>query len=124
MIFRKYQFADWATAKAAIQVEVTTPEGTELVWNQELVSCVVEIGHLCTQWGTDAEGMPVCEATDPLYAVDIVWQDTALAAYDAYIVWPVPVGVNSFGYTLDTEYAQAFCVANPDSEYCQPPFEI
>jgi hypothetical protein len=122
MIFRKYQFADWATAKAAIQVEVTTPEGTELVWNQELVSCVVEIGHLCTQWGTDAEGMPVCEATDPLYAVDIVWQDTALAAYDAYIVWPVPVGVNSFGYTLDTEYAQAFCVANP--EYCQPPFEI
>ena len=108
MIFRKYQFADWATAKQAIQVEVTTPEGTELTWNQDLVSCVVEIGHLCTQWGTDAEGMPVCEVTDPLYAVDIVW--------------PNPVGVNSFGYTLDTEYAQAFCVANP--EYCQPPFEI
>jgi hypothetical protein len=100
MIFRKYAFADWATAKTAIQVEVTTPEGTELVWNQDLVACVVEIGHLCTQWGTDTEGFPVCEVTDPLYAVDIVWQDT--------------------------EYAQAFCVANPDSEYCQPPapFEI
>jgi hypothetical protein len=122
MIFRKYAFADWATAKQAIQVEVTTPEGTELIWNQDLVSCVVEIGHLCTQWGTDAEGFPVCEVTDPLYAVDIVWQDTALAAYDASIVWPNPVGVNSFGYTLDTEYGQAFCVANP--EYCQPPFEI
>jgi hypothetical protein len=118
MIFRKYQFADWATAKAAIQV--TTEDGT--FWNQDLVSCVVEIGHLCTQWGTDTEGFPVCEVTDPLYAVDIVWQDTALAAYDAAIVWPNPVGVNSFGYTLDTEYAQAFCVANP--EYCQPPFEI
>ena len=120
--FRKYAFADWATAKQAIQV--TTEDGT--FWNQDLVACVVEIGHLCTQWATDAEGMQVCEVTDPLYAVDIVWQDTALAAYDAALVWPNPVGVNSFGYTLDTEYAQAFCVANPDSEYCQPPapFEI
>lgn len=124
--FRKYAFADWATSKQAIQVEVTTPEGTELIWNQDLVSCVVEIGHLCTQWATDAEGMQVCEATDPLYAVDIVWQDTALAAYDSALVWPNPVGVNSFGYTLDTEYAQAFCVANPEAAYCQPPapFEI
>jgi len=120
MIFRKYQFADWATSKAAIQV--TTEDGT--YWNQDLVSCVVEIGHLCTQWGTDAEGFPVCEVTDPLYAVDIVWQDTALAAYDSALVWPNPVGVNSFGYTLDTDYAQAFCVANPDAAYCQPPAPI
>ena len=120
MIFRKYAFADWATSKAAIQV--TTEDGT--FWNQDLVACVVEIGHLCTQWGTDAEGMQVCEVTDPLYAVDIVWQDAALAAYDAALVWPNPVGVNSFGYTLDTEYAQAFCVANPASEYCQPPAPI
>jgi hypothetical protein len=115
--FRKYAFADWATSKTAIQV--TTEDGT--FWNQDLVSCVVEIGHLCTQWGTDAEGLPVCEATDPLYAVDIVWNDTALAAYESALVWPNPVGVNSFGYTLDTEYAQAFCVANPDAAYCQPP---
>lgn len=118
--FRKYAFADWATSKTAIQV--TNEDGT--FWNEDLVACVVEIGHLCTQWGTDAEGMQVCEATDPLYAVDIVWQDTALAAYDSALVWPNPCGVNSFGYTLDTEYAQAYCVANPEAAYCQPPAPI
>lgn len=90
-------------------------------YNNEIVDVVVELGNLCLQWGTDSEGNPVCEVTDPLYAVDIVWHDEVLPAFDAYLVWPSPVGVSSMGYTLDTEYAKAYCVANPTAEYCLPP---
>ena len=126
--FRKYGFhnpTDWATAKAEIEITTTNPEGEEVKsWNPALVSVVYEIGNLCEQWGTDAEGNPVCEITSPLYSVDVVWADAPLASWDSAIVWPVPVGVSSMGYSLDKEYAEAYCAANPDAAYCNPPAPI
>ena len=122
--FRKYEFtpSQWATAQKKIQVTSTNPEGEQVVsWNPELVSVLVELGKLCTEWGTDAEGNKVCIKESTKLSVDIVWVGEPLADFSAYIVWPLPVGVSSMGYTLDTEYAQAFCVANPSAEYCQPP---
>jgi hypothetical protein len=121
--FRKLGFPEgkWEELKPLIQKTSEGPEGEVTSWNNEIVDIVYEIGHICTQWDVDAEGNKVCVATDPLYAVDIVWHDEVLEAFVPYLVFPVPVGVSSMGYSLDKEYAEAYCVANPDADYCQPP---
>lgn len=121
--FRKLGFpaGKWEELKPLIQKTSQGPEGESTYWNNEIVDVVVEIGHICLQWAQDEEGNPVCEVTDPLYAVDIVWHNEVVEAFEPYLVWPLPVGVSSMGYSLDQEYAVAYCVANPDAEYCQPP---
>ena len=121
--FRKFSFpaGKWEELKQLIEKTSEGPEGETTYYNNEIVDVVVELGNLCLQWGTDAEGNQVCEVTDPNYAVDIVWHDEVLAAFVPYLVFPIPVGVSSMGYTLDTEYATAYCVANPTAEYCLPP---
>ena len=122
--FRKIEVAPttWKTLQKKIQNEITTPEGTtEWVWNSELVDVVVELGKLCQEWGTDAEGNQVCIKQNSKVSIDIVWVGEPLTDFNQYLVWPNPVGVSSMGYTLDQEYAQAFCVANPAAAYCQPP---
>jgi len=122
--FRKYEVAPttWETLKSEIQKESINPEGETIYsWNTELVSVVVDLGKLCEEWGTDEEGHPVCLNQNTKISIDIVWAGEPLADFNAYIVWPLPVGVSSMGYSLDTEYAQAYCEANPEAEYCQPP---
>ena len=121
--FRKLGFPEgkWEELKPLIQKTSQGPEGEVTSWNNEIVDVVVELGNLCVQWDVDNEGNKVCVATDPLYAVDIVWHDEVLESFVPYLVWPLPVGVSSMGYSLDKEYAEAYCVANPDAEYCQPP---
>jgi hypothetical protein len=121
--FRKFSFpaGKWEELKPLIEKTSEGPEGETTYYNNEIVDVVVELGNLCLQWGTDAEGNQVCEVTDPNYAVDIVWHEDVLAAFVPYLVFPLPVGVSSMGYTLDTEYATAYCVANPTAEYCLPP---
>ena len=123
--FRKYEFTDaqWATAQKKIQKETTNPEGEPVTyWDTEKVAVVVELGKLCTEWGTNEEGMPVCVKQSSKVSVDIVWNiEPMTTSFASYLVWPNPVGVSSMGYTLDQEYAKAFCVANPDAAYCQPP---
>ena len=90
--FLKYECTptQWATAKA--KIETTDAEGNTN-WDASKVIAVVELGNLCTQWGTDEEGNKVCEAYNPKYAVDILWntEDTSLASN---IVWPLPCGVH------------------------------
>jgi hypothetical protein len=123
MKFLKYEFTptQWATAKAKIETTGTDPEGeTYTTWNTDLVVAVVELGHLCTAWGTDAEGMPVCEATSPKYAVDILWTAEPLVSFDANVVWPDPCGVHIIA-GWEQAYATEYCIANPDAAYCQPP---
>jgi hypothetical protein len=119
--FRKYEFTptQWATAKAKIQV---TEEG-EPTWDATKVVAVVELGHLCTAWGTDAEGNQVCEVTSPKYAVDILWTAEPLASFDANVVWPAPCGIHVFA-GWEQAYATDYCVANPDAEYCNPPAPV
>ena len=123
MKFLKYEFTptQWATAKAKIETTGTDPEGeTYTTWDATKVVAVVELGHLCTAWGTDAEGMPVCEATSPKYAVDILWTAEPLASFDANVVWPDPCGVHIIA-GWEQQYAFDYCTANPDAAYCQPP---
>ena len=116
MKFLKYEFTptQWATAKA--KIETTNPEG-ETYWNSELVTAVVELGHLCTE--TDAEGK--CLKTSPKYAVDILWTGEPLAtSFASYVVWPAPCGVHIIA-GWEQAYAEEYCKANPEAAYCQPP---
>ena len=122
--FRKYEFTDsqWATARK--KIEKVDEEGNAY-WDTEKVAVVVELGKLCQEWGTDEEGMPVCVKQSSKVSVDIVWNIEPLTtSFASYMVWPLPVGVSSMGYTLDQEYAKAYCEANPKAEYCQPPAPI
>ena len=120
--FRKYELTptQWATARKKIEKTGTDPEG-ETYWNPDLVSVLVDLGKLCTEWGTDEEGNQTCVKQSSKISIDIVWVGEPLADFNQYMIWCLPVGVSSMGYTLDTEYAQAFCVANPTAAYCQPP---
>jgi len=119
MKFRKYEMtpAQWGTAKS--KIETTDAEGNTS-WDASKVIAVVELGHLCTQWGTDAEGNRVCEVESPMYAVDILWTDQPLTtSFASYVVWPAPCGVHVFA-GWEQAYAQDYCVANPEAAYCQP----
>ena len=126
MIFRKLEFtpSDWEAKKKLIQKEVAALEGKTFVWNPDLIVLVYEIGHICTEWGKDKDGNQTCVKQSEKVAVDIVWVDEVLPAFVPYLVYPKPCGVHSLGATLDAEYAKAYCIANPNSEYCQPPKPI
>lgn len=126
MIFRKYEIAPstWATLQKKIQKTVTTPEGTEQVWDLDQVAILVELGKLCKAWGVDPEGMPVCTTLATKLSVDIVWQADEHPDFVKYKIWCDPVGFHSLGETLDHEYAVAYCAANPAAAYCQPPAPI
>lgn len=119
MEFRKYELtdADWMAKKATL--EITDAEG-ETYYDPSKVVAVHEIGHICTKWGEDAEGMPVCEIESPMYAVDILWTNTALSSFASNLVWPEPCGVHIFAGWAE-QYAKDYCVANPSAAYCQPP---
>jgi hypothetical protein len=124
MEFLKYEFADWATAKKAIEKTTTSLDGiTETTWNTELVVAVVELGHICTQWETNEQGERVCVAENPNYAVDILWQNEPLAAYVESVVWPAPCGIHIFA-GWEEVYAAEYCAANPDAAYCQSPSPV
>jgi hypothetical protein len=59
MTWKKYEFTDakWAEMKSKIQKTFPDIEGgTEIVYDPEKVTAVVEIGKLCTEWGTNEEG--------------------------------------------------------------------
>jgi len=122
-VFRKYGFSSleaWNTAKALITETIETPTGEKEVYTDAVVM-VVELGNLCETWGTDEEGNPICEVQSPLYSVDVLWTNEPLEAWDSAIVWPVPVGIHTFGSKHAAEYAKAYCIANPEAEYCNPP---
>jgi hypothetical protein len=123
MTFRKYQFvpSQWETLKAQIEQTTESPDGGETTsWNSSIVTAVVELGFLCEKWGTDEEGMPVCEVTSPLYAVDILWAGEPLASFVSSTVWPIPDGVHIIA-GWEQAYATDYCVANPSAAYCLPP---
>jgi len=120
MKFQKFEFTptQWATAKAKIETTTTNPDGEVVTtWNSELVTAVVELGHLCTE--TDEEGK--CLKTSPKYAVDILWTGEPLAtSFASYVVWPAPCGVHIIA-GWEQAYAEEYCKANPTAAYCQPP---
>jgi hypothetical protein len=125
--FRKYEFTptQWATAKAKIETTTTNPEGESVTtWDASKVNAVVELGKLCTEWGTDEEGNRVCVKESSKVSVDILWADQpGTTSFSSYVVWPEPCGVHIFA-GWEAQYAKDYCEANPSAAYCQPPAPI
>jgi len=118
--FRKYVYASqeaWETQKALI---VQTDEEGNESYNESVVM-VVELGHIVeTPAVLDEDGEVVTEAvlsTD--YCVDILWRNEAHE--DFVPTWVTPIGIHTFGSKHAAEYAKAYCEANPEAEYCNPP---
>lgn len=123
--FLKYEFTDSQLKTALAKIQVTDEEGNAS-WDSEKVLAVVELGKLVkTPAVLDEEGK---EVTPAVYAtknsVDILWADQPLTtSFASYVVWPEPCGVHIFA-GWETEYAKAYCEANPNAAYCQPPAPI
>ena len=115
-ITRKYEFVDEAEANAYI----------DLLRNEEgnLTQSVVKLGYLTiTPPVIDEEGNTIKEAVvSTKYAVDVSWSTEPLQSWEAYIVWPTPMGIHNYGSSSQRdEYAKTYCELYPDSEYCNPP---
>ena len=127
MKLRKYSFStsQWATAKAKIETTTTNPEGESVTtWDASKVIAVVELGKLCTEWGTDEEGNRVCVKQSSKVSVDILWADQpGTTSFSSYVIWPEPCGIHVFS-GWEAQYAKDYCEANPDAAYCQPPAPV
>ena len=129
MKYLKYEFTDTQlkSALAKITETVTDHEGNETTKWTDNVLAVVDLGKLVkTPAVLDEEGNEVSPA---VYAtknsVDILWADQPLTtSFASYVVWPEPgTEAHVFG-GWEAEYAKAYCEANPDAAYCQPPAPI
>ena len=121
MKYLKYEWTD--TQKASALAKITDEEGNYT----ENVLAVVDLGKLVkTPAVLDEEGNEVSPA---VYAtknsVDILWADQPLTtSFASYVVWPEPgTEAHVFG-GWEAEYSKAYCEANPDAAYCQPPAPI
>ena len=116
MITRKYEFVDEEAAGAAIDL-LRDEEGN-------LTESIVKLGYLTTTPATyDEEGNELKPAiVSEKYAVDVHWKKAPNQDWQQYLVWPTPMGIHSFGSSsASREYATAYCVLFPNSNYCSPP---
>lgn len=112
MKFRKYEFVPtkWEELKADLQVSHTLGDETTLSYNHEIVESVVEIGHIMiTPPVLDEDMNVVTEAVlSDKYSVDILWKNDELPSFASYKIWCAPVGIHSFGASIDADYEQAY----------------
>ena len=116
---RKYNFTNEAAADAAIAALPHDEEG-----NPSHNNAIVKLGYLVDTPATyDEEGNELTAAVlKTEYAVDVYWDGEPLEAWNQYIVFPVPMGIHSFGSSSSRdEYAKTYCELFPDSLYCNPP---
>ena len=116
---RKYAFTNEAAADAAIAALPHDEEG-----NVNHSHAIVKLGYLVDTPATyDEEGNELTAAVlKTEYAVDVYWDGEPLEAWNQYIVFPVPMGIHSFGSSSSRdEYAKTYCELFPDSLYCNPP---
>lgn len=112
MKFLKYEFTDskWEELKADLQISITLGEETTLSYNHDIIESVVEIGHIMiTPPVLDAEMNVITEAVlSDKYSVDILWKNDELPSFASYKIWCTPVGIHSFGASIDHDYEQAY----------------
>jgi hypothetical protein len=115
---RKYNFTNEAAADAAIAALPHDEEGNPTHGHN-----IVKLGYITiTPAQYDDEGNETTAAVlSDLYAVDVYWDGTPSDDWEAFIVWPTPLGVHSFGSSSSRdEYAAKYCELFPESLYCNP----
>lgn len=121
--FLKYEFTDSQLKTALAKIQVVDEEGNAS-WDSEKVVAVVELGKLVkTPAVLDEEGN---EVTPAVYAtknsVDILWTDQPLStSFASYVIWCEPGTEAHLFAGWEAEYSAAYCQANPNAAYCQPP---
>jgi hypothetical protein len=112
MKFLKYEFVPtkWEELKATLQVSNTIGSLTSLSYNHDIIESVVEIGHIMiTPPVLNAEMNEVTPAVlSDKYSVDILWKNDELPSFASYKIWCAPVGIHSFGASIDADYEQAY----------------
>ena len=112
MKFRKYEFtpSKWAELKNEIEIVTILDEETFSSFDRNVIESVVEIGHIMiTPPVLDAEMNVVTPAVlSDKYSVDILWKNDELPSFASYKIWCTPVGIHSFGASIDHDYEQAY----------------
>ena len=112
MKFRKYEFEpkQWDNLKAEIQIYFGSGNEELNGYNHELIESVVEIGHIMTKPPVFNEKMEMIKSPvlSDLFAVDILWKDDELESFAPFKVWCEPVGIHSFGASIDADYIEAY----------------
>ena len=119
--FLKYEFTptEWATLRKLIEQTTTNPEGEPVT---SFVDCaVVELGFLPITPAVikDMEVVTPAVLSDK-WAVDILFYAEVPKEFDAFAVYPPPMGIHTFSGD-DSLYLSGYCAKYPDSEYCKLP---
>ena len=119
--FNKYEFTptEWATLRKLIEQTTTNPDGGE---STNWVNCaVVELGFLPITPVVikDMEVVTPAVLSDK-WAVDILFYAEVPKEFDAFAVFPPPMGIHTFSGD-DSLYLKGYCAKFPDSDYCKLP---
>ena len=110
--FRKYEFTPtkWEELKLDLQVSNQYNDETILSYNNDLIVSVVEIGHILITEPVYDELMNIITPAvlSDKYSVDILWQENELPSFESYKIWCTPIGIHSFGASIDADYEQAY----------------
>jgi len=112
MKFRKYEFEpkEWDKLKTEIQINLGFDEVESVGYNHEIIESVVEVGHIMTTPPVfnDKMEMITPPILSDLFAVDILWKEDELPSFAPFKVWCQPVGIHSFGASIDADYIEAY----------------
>ena len=121
MKFLKYEFTPtkWATLRKLIEQTTTNPDGGETT---SFVDCaVVELGFLPITLAVIKDMEVVTPAVlSEKWAVDILFYTEPPAEFDAFAVYPEPMGIHTFSGD-DSLYLKGYCEKFPESDYCKLP---
>ena len=121
MTFAKYEFTptEWATLRKLIEQTTTNPDGGETT---SFVDCaVVELGFLpITPAVYDGMEVVTPAVLSDKWAVDILFYSEVPKEFDAFAVYPPPMGIHTFSGD-DSLYLKSYCEKFPDSPYCVIP---
>ena len=122
MKFLKYEFTptEWATLRKLIEQTTTNPDGGETT---SFVDCaVVELGFLPITPAVLGDDFKVITPAvlSEKWAVDILFYAEVPKKFDAFAVYPLPMGIHTFSGD-DSLYLKSYCEKFPDSPYCVIP---
>ena len=119
--FNKFEFTptEWATLRKLIKQTTTNPDGEPVT---SFVDCaVVELGFLPITPAVlkDMEVITPAVLSDK-WAVDILFYSEVPKEFDAFAVYPPPMGIHTFSGD-DSLYLKSYFEKFPDSPYCVIP---
>ena len=112
MKFLKYEFEPkkWDKLKSEIQISFGLGDDESVGYNHKIIESVVEVGHIMITPPIFNDKMKMIKppVLSDLFAVDILWKEDELESFAPFKVWCQPVGIHSFGASIDADYIEAY----------------